>query len=284
MDVVPRRRPGSWLRAALAALVVLAFWGALAGDLWPEVRALGATGRGGAGALQSAHLEVRNHSAADAALVQQVVVRLEGDLRAIADYVGRAPVHGVPVLILDGTGPAATDGTRLLLYHERGRIDLSTAPVLLALLGEGSLAIPGLSLFAEGSYALHVAEAAGRTAGLLGASTDAWVVMMAREGTLLPVDRCREAAVPRSARERGDAIRALLEGASLMRWLAAAHGMPALQALRDGQSLEDLTGMSIAAIESAWLDSVAGTDAPTSCLATLPERSPLRPYCDVLAP
>ncbi|MBN1640461.1 MAG: hypothetical protein JXA09_04430 [Anaerolineae bacterium] len=282
-------RLGPYGRALLAGLVVLVFWAGLARTLEPPYaptlpHVWGATKQAGAQDVPSAHLEVRNCSSADPALVEEVVARLEDDRRAIVSYLGREMSYRVPVLIVDGSGPALTDGLQLIVYHDEGSVDLATAPVLLAALGEGSLSMPGLSVFLEGAYAVYVAEEAGRTADLLGQSTDTWVAVMRRAGTLLPLSKCLAVGIPRSKAQGADVVRAWLQGASLMRWLSDAYGEGALMALRDGQSLEELTALPIARIEEEWLYSVADPATSLSCMEAAPPASPLRAYCGVLAP
>jgi hypothetical protein len=276
---------GPSLRTALAVTVVLVFWVALARAYWSELapallQLFGAARQVGADVVPSVSLEVRNRSTAPAAVVREVVQQLERHRQALAPYLERETSYRVPVLIADGSGPALTDGVRLLVFYDRGRVDLATAPALLVALGEGSISLPGLRLFVEGGYALYIAEEADLAQGLLGVSTDAWAALMYREGTLIPLGEAWDVGLV----DTGQSVRALLQGASLMRWLSRAHGVQVLRALRDGSSLEQVTGMSPDQVEGAWLASLAGVSAPPSCDAALPAASPLRPYCGAIAP
>jgi hypothetical protein len=314
-------RSGPLLRTVGAVALLLLFWGALARSLWPEyapllLRAL--TGlRGGSGVtIETAHLSVRVASRAGEAAVREAIPQLEADLAAI-EAVTREWANGphpssprgggepgsppsgpgslsprikegswrgaarIPVTLVDGSGPALSDGQGLTLFYDGERIDLSTAPFFLALLREGTLSAAGLRLFVDGGYAVYVAEEAGRAGALLGQPSDAWVAVLRDAGTYVPVAEAWEAGLPRGEREMGLALRALLEGGSFVRWVGETWGPEAVAALRDGVPVEEVTGVPLAEAEARWLATVAGIES-RDCAAALPEGSPLHGYCGML--
>lgn len=78
-------------------------------------------------------------------------------------------------------------------------------------------------------------------------------------------------------------MRAALEGGSFVRWLAGAFGLDAVQQVRDGSRLEDVTGLSPADAERAWLASVTSRAlSPLPCAQAVPEGSLLRGFCPQL--
>ncbi len=291
-------------RTAVAIAALLLFWGALARSLWPEfapilLRMLGAVHGASAGAetIETERLVVRVASRAAEPAVREAIARLEADLAAIEGVVGphpapaasgggdplpsRASVVRIPVTVVDGAGPALSDGRGLTLFHDGGRIDLSTAPFFLALLREGALSMSGLRFFVDGGYAVYLAEEAGRAGPLLGQSSDAWVALLCDAGTYLPLAEAWEAGLPRGERETGLALRALLEGGSFLRWVVEAQGLEAVGALRDGLPVEEAIGMSLAEAEGRWLATLAGIER-RACEEAVPERSALRAYCGAL--
>jgi hypothetical protein len=181
----------------------------------------------------------------------------------------------IPVTIVDGSGPALSDGQGLTLFHDAGRIDLGTVPFFLALLREGSLSVAGLRLLVDGGYAVYVVEDAGRARALLGQSSDAWVVLLRDTGTYVPLAEAWATGLPRGERETGLALRALLQGGSFVRWVAETQGREAVAALRDGVPVEDATGMSLPEAERQWLATLAQVE-PLPCAEAVPETSALR--------
>jgi hypothetical protein len=77
-----------------------------------------------------------------------------------------------------------------------------------------------------------------------------------------------------------DAVRALLQGGSFVRWLASAYGLGVVQDLKDGASLQEVTGMSFVDAERAWLGAVASRALrPEPCARIVPDGSVLRSFC-----
>jgi hypothetical protein len=194
---------------------------------------------------------------------------------------GGEDVARIPVTVLEGSGPALSDGTGLTLFHDAGRIDLSTAPFFLTLLREGSLSVSGLRLFVDGGYAVYVVEEAGLAGALLGQSSDAWTALLCDAGTYVPLEEAWDAGLPRGEREMAVALRVLLEGGSFVRWLAGTQGVEAVQALRAGVPVAEALGMPLGEAESQWLGTLAAVEA-RPCEGALQEASPLRGYCGAL--
>jgi hypothetical protein len=276
------------VRTAIALAVLLGFWGALSYTYWPEILAtllrVAQSARGvGATEVESAYFYVRDGSSADEALVRKAISQLEADRVAIQGFVGDETGYRVPVLIANGQGPAWTDGVRLNLFHNRGAIDTSTAPFFLVLLREGDLSVPGTNLFVEGGYTVYVVEGIGRAQDLLGQPSDAWVTLWMQNGTFLPLAEAWAVELPRGGGQMADALRALLEGGSFVRWVASTYGLDAVQDLRYGLSLEDVIGLSLPEAERAWLHDVASrAPRPRPCAEAVPQGSILRDYCEAL--
>jgi len=295
------------VRTVGAVLVLLLFWAALARSLWPEfapaiLQIVRAARGAGIEPIKTEHFLVRNASRADQRTLDEAVARLEGDLAAIEAVVanqansphpasrpeghlrpggGGEGVVRIPVTVLEGSGPALSDGTGLTLFHDAGRIDLSTVPFFLALLREGPLSMSGLRLFLDGGYAVYVAEGAGRGGALFGQSSDAWTVLLRDAGAYVPLDQAWEAGLPRGERETAVALRVLLEGGSFVRWAAEVQGPEAVQALRAGVPLAEAIGMPLGEAEAQWLGTLAEVEGQ-ACEEALPEASPLRDYCGAL--
>ncbi len=278
------------VRTAIALGLLALFWGALARTFWPEVLtsilALIQSARGvGAAAVESAYLDVGNRSSAEAALVRQVVDQLDADCAAIEAFLGREAERRVPVLIVEGHGPALTDGVRLTVFHHDGAVDLSSAPYWLVLLSEGDLSLPGSNLFLEGGYAIYVVEEIGRAQELLGQPADAWVTGLGQSGVRPSLSHAQTVGVPRREGQMADALRALLVAGSFVRWVAGEYGIDAVHDLRDGLPVEEVLGRSLAEVEQAWLASVEAKGlTPQPCLEAVPSRSPVYALCDRIDP
>jgi hypothetical protein len=275
-------------RTTAALIVLLAFWIALARTFWPEILPvllrLAQSARGtDAARVESVHLDVRNNSSADQALLHRTISQLDLEYEAIQAFLNRESDYRIPVLITDGSGPALTDGVQLIVYHRDGIVNLDTAPFWLAILGEGDLSGSQLDLFVEGGFAVYVVEEIGRARPLLGQSANAWVALWRQQGTLLPLADAWTLDVPTNQREMGNALCALLEAGSFVRWVADTYGLETVQALRDGISLEEAAGLSLAEAEKGWLNAVATRElGPLPCQQAVPDSSFLHAFCDRL--
>jgi hypothetical protein len=289
------RSGGAW-RTGGAIVALLLFWAALARSLWPEfapaLLRIVQMGRGvDAAVLQTEHMTVRNASRIDEAALHDVLTRLEADYAAIEAAArdqagaGEGMATRVSVMVADGAGPALSDGAGLSLFHDGGRIDLSTAPFFLALLREGTLSMSGLSPFVDGGYAVYLCEEAGRAGALLGQSSDAWVALLRGAGAYVPLAEAWDAGLPRGEGEMGVALRVLLEGGSFVRWVAETYGSEAVAALRDGVPVKEAIGVPLAEAEGLWTGELARRGMePQPCREALPEASPLWGYCGALVP
>ena len=213
-------------------------------------------------------------------MVRQVVAQLDADYAALQSVVGASPTVRIPVLIADGTGPALTDGRQLIVAHDDGTVDLSSAPYLLVLLSEGDLDLPELDLFVEGGYAVSVVERAGLAQPLLGQPTDAWVVLMEQAGVRPSLVEAWEIGMPANAQDVVDMSAALLVAGSFVGWVADEQGIDAVTDLRYGMAVEETLGVSLQEAEQRWWAAIEakGLD-PRPCLEALPSGSPLRSFC-----
>jgi hypothetical protein len=274
------------VRAAIACALLVAFWGAIGYTFWPEIvpgllRVVQSARGLGAQEIESRYFYVRDRSSADQARIRTAVQTLEADYEAIQAYLGGSSGYPIPVLITDGPGPSLTDGTRLDLFYDGQAIDLGPAPFFLVLLWEGDLSLPDMNLFVQAGAAVHVVEEIGRARPLIGQSTDAWVALFRQRGTLLPLSEAWK--VELAGDDLPQLLRASLESGSFMRWVADGYGREAVQDLRNGLSVEDVTGLSIDEAEQAWLASVAAKALhPQPCAQAVPERSFLHGFCGQL--
>ncbi len=270
---------------ALAVGFLLLFWGMLARSFWPELassvlRAVQSVRGAGAVEVESRYLDVRNNSSAETELIRQVVAQLDANYAALQAEVGALPTVRIPVLVADGTGPALTDGRQLIVAHDDGNVDLSSAPYLLVLLSEGDLDLPELDLFVEGGYAVSVVERAGLARPLLGQSTDAWVVLMEQAGVRPSLAEAWGIGMPASAQDVVDMSGALLVAGSFVGWVADQQGNDAVDDMRYGMALEETLGLSLQQAEQQWWADIEakGLD-PRPCLEALAPGSPLRSFC-----
>jgi len=273
------------VRTLIALAVFLAFLGAVAYTTWPQlvpgvfhlvqsVRAIGAE------KVESRYFDVRNNSDASQAQVDFMVRTLEADYEAINAFLGSPGQGRIPVLLTNGSGPALADGTQLNVFYDRGVINLDSAPFFLVLLGDGKPVTPDRDLFVQAGFSLYVVEEIGRAQGLIGQPTDAWVELLRRRGALLPLSQAWTIGLPSNEESAYNTVRAAVEGASFMRWVARTYDLQAARNLRDGLSPEAVIGLSPDEAEKGWLDSVAAQALqPKSCLLALPSGSPALSLC-----
>ncbi len=272
-------------RTLIALAVFLAFLGAVVYTSWPQlvpgifhlvqsVRAIGAE------KVESRYFDVRNNSDASQTQVDFMVRTLEADYEAINAFLG-APSQGrIPVLLTNGSGPALADGVQLNVFYDRGVINLDSAPFFLVLLGDGQPVTTDRDLFVQAGFSLYIVEEIGRAQGLIGQPTDAWVELFRRQEALLPLSQAWTIGLPADEDSAYEAARAAVEGASFMRWVARTYGLQAARNLRNGMSLEEVTGLALEESEKRWLDSLAAQALqPKSCLLALPSGSPVLSFC-----
>jgi hypothetical protein len=276
------------MRTIAALAILLAFWGAVGYTFWPEIapgmlRVVQAARGIGAQEIESRYLHVRNRSSASEAQVRAAVQALEADYESIRAYLGDPSDYAIPVWIVDGSGPALTDGTCLNVFYDGQAIALDAAPLFMALLWEGDLSLPDMNLFAHVGSALYVVEEIGSAGPLIGQPTDAWVALFQRQGSLIPLSEAWAVTLPDSEKELARLLRAALEGGSFMRWVAEKDGWEAVQDLRNGLHVTQVTGLSLAEAEQAWLASVmARALQPQPCAQAIPASSSLHSFCRYL--
>lgn len=284
----PSSRTAAVLRTVLSAALLSVFWGALVRAYWPEIavgvlRAWQGAQGAGAAPVVTGCLETRNIARVEPTVFDQTIARLEGNCRALQAVLGGPPERPIPVLLQEGSGSAMTDGRRLLVYHHRGRVDLSAAPLFLVLLWSGDLNLSSVDLFAEASFALYAVEEAELSVALIGQSTEQWVVLLRERGALLPLVEAQGVTLPGSVDEAGDLARAALQGASFLRWTSEVGGVGAPQDLLNGLAVENVVGLPLEQAEKQWL---AWVDAqgvqPAPCEEALSTSSPLRGMCGEL--
>jgi hypothetical protein len=288
MNDLLHSRAAAVTRTVIALIVLLVFWGAIGYTLWPELvpgllRTVQSVRGIGAEEAESRYLDVRNNSDASDAQVRGVIRTLEIDYEAVLEFLGRSPGDPIPVLITNGYGPAMADGLRLNIFYDNGVLNLDTAPFFLVFLSQGEEFGFDTDFFLKGGFAIYVAEEVGRAQGFTGQPADAWVELLRQKGALLPLAEAWEAELPQSEEGLFDFLRALIESGSFVRWLVEGYGIEAVQELRDGLSLENVTEMSLAEAEEAWLASVTSQDLqPKPCRLALPGGSLLGALCEQL--
>lgn len=250
------------LRTLLALAVLLAFFGAVGYTFWPQLMPalLGLVGKAqslGAETVESKYFEVRNNSQASQPQLKTAIRTLEADYEAIVRYTGQQPENPIPVLFTDGQGMTFAEGNQLTVYYDNGVIDLSSAPFFLVFLTSGNSFLSEGNLFINAGYAIYVTEEVGRAELFIRQSPDAWVTLFQQKDALLPLTEAVQAIEPSDEDTAYNFIRAILEGASFLRWTAQTYGADALTELLDGQSIENVTSLSLDEAQSAWLEALA---------------------------
>jgi hypothetical protein len=273
-------------RTILALMVLLIFWGAIGYTFWPELmpsllRTVQSVRSIGADTIGSRYFEIRNNSDASQAQVNHIIRTLETDFQAVLDLLGRQPGEPIPVVLTNGQGPAIFDGVQYNIFYDNGVIDIDTAPFFMTLAVDGKSPTAEINLFVEVGFALYVTEEIGRAENITGQPADSWVTLLRQNEALLPLPAAWEVTLPESEVDAFDLLRALIEGGSFMRWIVETYGLEAGQALRDGQLLEDVTGLHFDQAEAAWLTGLAKKKPPVkSCKLALSRRSFLWQFCE----
>ena len=281
-------RAAGLVHTLIAVLFLLVFFGAIGYTFWPELmpalfRSVQTVRTLNAEQMASQYFDVRNGSQASEAQVSGVVKTLEQDYGAITDFLGIEADARIPLLFTDGPGPALADGAALNVFYDNGVMNIDTAPFFLALLADGKGFAIDKNLLMQGGFAIYVAESIDRAQGLIGQPTDAWVTLLQQNGGLVPLDEVRNVGIPQNEGQLYPFLLALLEGGSFVRWTAKTYGLEAAQALREGKSIEDATGLSMADAEQKWLAAVAAQELkPKPCELALPPLFP-RSLCRELS-
>jgi len=259
------------LRTLLALVVLLAFLGAVGYTFWPQLLPIylglvGKTQSIGAETIESKYFEVRNNSRASQPQLKMAIRTLEADYEAIVQFTGQRPENPITVLFTDGEGMAFAEGDQLTVYYNNGIIELGSAPFFLVFLTSGRLFLTEGNLFLYAGYAIYVTEEVGRAEEFIRQSSDNWVTLFRQKDALLPLTEAVQTVEPTDEDTAYDFIRAILEWASFLRWVAQTYDADALIELLDGQSIENVTGFSLDEAQSAWLEALTAQNIqPKPC-------------------
>jgi hypothetical protein len=258
----PESRAAGIVRTIIALVVLFTFWGAIAysfrAELTPTVvkesepivvpLIQDVDGE----RFESRYFIVRNASAASYEQVEASIEALEADYEVILAYQNLKPGQPIQVVIADGTLPALAYGSQLNLFYDQGVVHLDAAPIFLTLFSQGKTLSPDINLFIALGFALYLAEETQLAQGL-GQSSDAWVEILRQQDALLPFNQAWEVNPPTTEDELYDFVRALVQGGSFIRWVADVYGPDTVQALLNGERLEDVTGLFFHEAEEDWL-------------------------------
>jgi hypothetical protein len=273
-------------RILISCFILTAFFGAIISDYWsellPGVMYLFNSARSvGAETVESQVFAVRNSSNATQAQVVAVVHTLENQFTAISRYVKMAPTEKLPLLIVNGRGPAMMDGTELVINYSDGVMDTDLAPLFLVLMIEEQPLNMDGGLVVMGGYGLHVVEASDQGKQLTRQTLDSWTVLLRKKNAYLPLEEALNARVPNDELSGYIFIRALLESGSFMKWFTSQYGLDATRAYARGGDIAALTGKALEANETQWLDTIAADASihPRSCGSVVPQSSLFRILC-----
>lgn len=264
------------VHTVVALLLLGIFWAAIGYTFWPQLmpalfRSVQTVRTLGAETVTDPYFDVRNASRASDAQVSGLLRSLGASYAAITTFLGIDPPPRISILITDGGGPAIADGVQLNVFYDNGVMNVDTAPFFLVLLADGQGVDLAGSLVMQAGFALYVLQEIDAVRSLLGQPADAWVKLLMAQGALLPLADALAAGIPQREEQLFDFLRAGLEGASFVGWVAESFGLDAARRLRAGESVTSVLGVSLAEAEQAWLDYVRALDvAPRSCTVALP--------------
>lgn len=276
-------------RTVIALVVLFTFWGAIAysfrADFTPTVvkesepivvpLIQDVDGE----RFESHYFIVRNASAASDEQVEASIEALETDYEVILAYQNLKPGIPIQVVIADGTLPALAYGSQLNLFYDHGVIHLDAAPIFLTLFSQDKTFSPDINLFIALGFALYLAEETQLAQGL-GQSSDAWVEILRQQDALLSFDQAWEVKPPTTEDELYNFVRALVQGGSFIRWVADIYGPDTVQALLNGERLEDVTGLFFHEAEEDWLTALQAKDVTAvSCDSTVFDNHFVRTIC-----
>ena len=271
----PESRTAGIVRTVIALIILGIFWGAIAYSLRAEFSSeavpasepimLPVMQEAVGERFESRYFVVRNASAASREQIEDLIATLEADYEAILAYQNLKPGEPIQVVIADGSLPVLANGRQLNLFYDRGVIHHDLAPIFLTLFSQGKTFSAEINLFVALGFALYVVEETNRAQGL-GQSSDAWVEALRRQNTLLPFAKAWEIDPPTNKDELYDFGRALVQGGSFIRWVRGAYGPDTVQALLNGERLEDVAGLFFHEAEEDWLAALRAKEvAVVSC-------------------
>ncbi len=272
-------------RVLISGIVLAIFWSAILHDYWPSLapaalRLVNATRSVGAATMESSYFEVHNKSAASESQVQAMIQELNRQYLAIRQVTGASPAGQVQVLVVNGHGPVLIDGEQLVVNDDNGKIDTSLAPFFLVFLIDDIKINPAGEIAAPGGYALQVVEAAGLGQNLIRQPLDAWTVLLRQRNAYVPLDDAWKVVVPNDENSLYALLRAMLESGSFMRWFAGKYGLDAARRVARGETVQDVTGRTLAENEADWLKALDTKKIqPKACETVIPPESVFRIIC-----
>ena len=273
-------------RLAISAAVLTIFFAAVLAEYWPDLaiavmRVANSARSVGADKVESRYFDVVNRSNAGTGQVRGVISKLEGQVEAILEHTQAAPpAEPIPVLLSNGTGPALTDGSQIMLSYAGGRVNVDLAPMFLVWIIEGIPVNPQDGLVPAGGYALRVVEASGLGDEMIRQPLDHWVLLLHERKVYMPLEEAWVLVMPSDEAGAYNLMRGLLEAGSFMSWLDKTYGEETAGLLARGETIETLTGKTLAEIEAEWLRSLeAQAINPKSCTAAIPQSSLFRLLC-----
>jgi hypothetical protein len=297
----------STARIALSLAILGLFWGSVLREYWPDLvpgvmQTLNLARSVGAETVPSRYFDVKNNSNASEGQVQQVVTGLEDEYTVLYSYllsqdVG-IPATGanvstasggstagkndgkLPLLIVNGEGPAVADGENLIINNNNGYMDTSLAPLYMVIMLEGLPLDMSSGLVPAGGHALQVVEAAGLGQQITYQSLDDWAVLLRRNGNYLALKDAWPLGMPGNDQGTYDLIRGVLEAGSFMHWVTTQYGIDTAERLAEGDDIGDLTGKSLEENESAWLAALDKQPVnPKPCYEIVPKDSKFYDFC-----
>jgi hypothetical protein len=298
---------GAIARIALSLAILGLFWGSVLREYWPDLvpglmQTFNLARSVGAETIPSRYFDVRNNSNASEGQVQQMVTGLEDEYNVLYGYllshdVG-IPATGanvstasggstagkndgkLPLLIINGEGPAVADGENLIINNNHGYMDTSLAPLYMVIMLEGLPLDMSSGLVPAGGHALQVVEAAGLGQQITYQSLDDWAVLLRRNGNYLSLSDAWPLGMPGNDAGTYDLIRGALEAGSFMHWFTAQYGIDTAQRLAEGDDIRDLTGKSLQDNERAWLAVLDKQPVnPKPCHEIVPKDSMFYDFC-----
>lgn len=245
-------------RLIISGIVLAIFWSAILSDYWPSLapaalRLINTTRAAGAPTMESTHFKVSNNSMASEAQVQEMIRALDKQYAAITRYTRATAPDQLPVLIVNGLGPAVIDGPQIMVNFDNGQIDTSLVPFFLVFLIEEIPINPAGEIAAPGGHALQVVEATGLGDELIRQPLNAWTLLLRQSHAYMPLEEAWKVEAPNDEESLYNLLRAMLESGSFMRWFTAKYGLDTAQRVARGETIENATGKSLAENEAEWL-------------------------------
>jgi len=278
---------GPFIRTIIAIVFVLAFVGVFEfsspAELFSAVLRLFNSAREANAKpvnLESRTFDVRNSTDVSESMLRGAIRLMESDYDAITTFLGKPGGRRIPVVFVAGQEMAVYDGDKLVISVDKGAISTETVPFMLVLAAEDWTLQMDASFLYTAGYAVYVLEEAKLADTMMGQSTDAWVTLLRQKNALLGLEDISQRIKPGEIESPEIYLWAIIEGASFMRWVAEAYGLPAARAVVVGDSPQAVTGMSLTECEARWLASVEARKLdPRPCRLALSSSSMFNFVC-----